>query len=272
MQIDIFDVEHGSCALITADNGKHILIDCGHNSTTGWRPSTYLRSLGIAQIEKLIITNCDRDHASDLPNLQAGFQVDSLMRNPTITEDNLRVIKGVNMSPGIDVLATMIGSYNAPVTDYDYGGVELFRFWNRYPDQFQDENNLSLVVIVKYGNFYICFPDDMEEEGWLKLIETTPTLLEKMKLVDILVASHHGRSNGRCGDLYTRENWKPLITVISDSGIEYATQETVAWYRERSRGINWDDGSTRHVLTTRRDGAIRIVPQQDGGFRVTTGT
>jgi len=42
MRAQIFDVEHGACNLITADTGARVLIDCGHNSTTGWRPSVYL--------------------------------------------------------------------------------------------------------------------------------------------------------------------------------------------------------------------------------------
>jgi hypothetical protein len=43
MELQIFDVEHGACALLTAHNGTRFMIDCGHNSTTGWKPGTYLR-------------------------------------------------------------------------------------------------------------------------------------------------------------------------------------------------------------------------------------
>src|SRR5688572_33355576 len=121
MIIEIFDVEHGSCALVTADNGRHILIDCGHNSSTGWRPSRFLANRGIDRIDKLIITNCDRDHASDLPNVARNFRIDMLTKNPTLTEENLRRIKGIdNMSPGIDVLASMIGDYGSPANEPDF--------------------------------------------------------------------------------------------------------------------------------------------------------
>jgi beta-lactamase superfamily II metal-dependent hydrolase len=269
MQIDIFNVEHGSCALITADNGNHILIDCGHNSTTGWRPSRHLERLGVTRIEQLIITNCDRDHASDLPNIAARFPIYILRKNPTITEANLRLIKGVNMSPGIDALATMIGNYNAQAPEIDFAGINLATFWNEYPTDFQDENNLSMIVILTYGNFGICFPGDMEEPGWLNLARTT-NLLHRISDVDVLVAAHHGRDNGRCELLYTHRGWRPQVTIISDSGIEHATQETVGWYRQRSRGIQWDDGTVRSVLTTRSDGAMRIVVQPNGNWRLTT--
>src|SRR6266853_5332058 len=56
---------------------------------------------------------------------------------------------------------------------------------------------------------------------------------------DILVASHHGRENGCCEELFSR-GWKPIVVIISDAGIEHATQETVAWYRARARGMNYN--------------------------------
>lgn len=270
MQIDVFDVEHGSCALVTADNGARILIDCGHNSSTNWRPSTHLQNLGVTHLEQLIVTNCDRDHASDLPNIVKQLPISLLMRNPTITEQNLRTIKGVDMSPGIDTLASMLGTFNAPAPQIDFAGIQLTTYWNRYPDDFDDENNLSLVVILKYGPFCMCFPGDMEESGWLKLIERT-NLVETMSGVDILVAAHHGRANGKCDLLYKLGNWKPKVTIISDSGIQHATQETVNWYYQRTIGIPWDDGSVRRVLTTRSDGSINIDVQTNGNWRLTAG-
>lgn len=269
MHIDIFNVEHGSCALVTTDNNKHILIDCGHNSTTGWRPSAHLARLKVYRIEKLIITNCDRDHASDLPNIIKQFQITQLTKNPSITEKNLREIKGVgNMSPAIDALATMIGNYNAESPDEDFGGITFSYYWNNYPKPFEDENNLSLVTVLQYSQFRMCFPGDIEKPGWENLARGTD-LLRDMAGVDILLASHHGRENGCC-DLLYEKGWRPGLTIISDSGIEHATQETVQWYRSRTQGIPWNGGETRRVLTTRSDGAIRIVPKTDGGFWVTS--
>jgi hypothetical protein len=37
MKLQIFDVEHGACSLLTADNNARVMIDCGHNATTGGR-------------------------------------------------------------------------------------------------------------------------------------------------------------------------------------------------------------------------------------------
>ena len=46
------------------------MIDSGHNTTTGWRPSTYIRRiLNRRRLEYLFITNADQDHMSDLDGL-----------------------------------------------------------------------------------------------------------------------------------------------------------------------------------------------------------
>jgi hypothetical protein len=46
------------------------MIDCGHNTTTGWRPSTFIRNeMGRTKLDYLFVTNADQDHLSDLEGL-----------------------------------------------------------------------------------------------------------------------------------------------------------------------------------------------------------
>lgn len=71
MILDIYDVEHGACALITTSNGRRVLIDSGHNVRTGWHPGTFLRKAGITEIDRLCVTNYDEDHVSGCPTCSA---------------------------------------------------------------------------------------------------------------------------------------------------------------------------------------------------------
>jgi beta-lactamase superfamily II metal-dependent hydrolase len=263
MQIRIFDVEHGGCALVTADTGACILIDCGHNGTTGWRPSAYLRQLGVRHLEKLIITNYDEDHASDLANLIRTVPIDVLVTNPSVTAPQLRLLKrSGGIGSGIDALADLKSRYTAAVTgEANFGNLTTTFFWNRYPTDFQDENNLSLVVILKAYGLTICFPGDLEVSGWENLLRN-PDFARAMGEVNVLVASHHGRENGCSGQLFSQAGFNPAIVVISDSGLEHATQETVAWYAARTQGIVLN-GQTRRVLTTRSDGRVLIEALPD---------
>jgi beta-lactamase superfamily II metal-dependent hydrolase len=259
MQIRIFDVEHGGCALVTADTGARILIDCGHNGSTGWRPSTYLRQLSVGHLEKLIITNYDEDHASDLANLVKTVSIGVLVSNPSVTAAQLRQLKKIGgVGSGIDALADMKSRYTGSVIGdgADFGNLSTTFFWNRYPTEFEDENNLSLVVIMKAHGLTICFPGDMEVQGWETLLRN-PAFVQAMGEVNVFVASHHGRANGCSGQLFSQTGLNPVIVVISDSGVEYATQETVGWYRNRTKGMMLN-GENRHVLTTRRDGRVLL--------------
>ena len=57
----VFDVEHGACAIMLSPTAERIaMIDCGHNGSTSWRPSTYIRyTLQRNILDYLFITNAN---------------------------------------------------------------------------------------------------------------------------------------------------------------------------------------------------------------------
>ncbi|MCI0560821.1 MAG: hypothetical protein MN733_20245, partial [Nitrososphaera sp.] len=147
MELKIFDVEHGACTLLTCDNGARLMIDCGHNSETGWRPGTYLRNQGITRLDMLAITNYDEDHVSGLPNLLDNVEVEWLWRNKSVTPDTIAYLKSEDgTGPGIQALINMASNYTRgeDATPPTFLGVERQSFCNRYPN-YDDENNLSMV-------------------------------------------------------------------------------------------------------------------------------
>lgn len=261
--LEIFDVEHGQCSLLSSDAGAHMLIDCGHNGATGWRPSGMLRYRGIERLDELVITNCDEDHASDLANVRATVPIGILNRNPTVSGFDLYQLKAQGgMGAGIAALADMTTEFSHPITVWpNYDGMVSAHFWNRYPDDFDDENNLSLVTIMRWSRpdglpgFSILYGGDMERPGWLRLLQQPE--FREMHDIDVFVASHHGRLNGYCPEIFEWTGLRPAIFVISDSGIQHASQETIALYRNHARGIDYD-GTVRKVITTRRDGWIQF--------------
>jgi beta-lactamase superfamily II metal-dependent hydrolase len=273
MKIEIFDVEHGQCAMITCPpDGKKLMIDAGHN-VGKWRPSTHFKG---QSIENLVITNFDEDHTSDIANIRVLCNVNAITRNPSITAAALRKMKAEGgMGYGVKHLHDWLGQIESvpggcPVT-VDLGHVQLNYYWVKYPN-FTDTNNLSLVTFVSYGTFTILFPGDLEKQGWLKLLEN-PYFLAAVRRTIVLVASHHGRDNGRCEELYQGDiswpiDWRPYATIISDAGKEYSTQETTNWYANRTHGCKTRDGSKRKVFTTRSDGKITIDVTANGTWYI----
>jgi hypothetical protein len=136
MQLQIFDVEHGACSLLTADNNTRLIIDCGHNSDTGWRPGTYLRERNITTLEILAVSNYDEDHVSGAKDLFDKIDVRWLWRNKSVSSATLKYLKSQNgMGRGIGRLAHEIdhvftGSGNTTLPMFE-GVIQCTAFWNK---------------------------------------------------------------------------------------------------------------------------------------------
>lgn len=280
MLLRIWDVEHGACAMLhhqlNGYAGRLAMIDSG--CTAEWRPSTFIKyGLSRDRVDYLFITNADQDHMSDLEGLwQEGIGVKTLIRNPHPPADVLRKIKVAGgMSKDIERFLSIHASYNQTVTEpfnEHMGGITRKTFFNQFP-QFTDTNNLSCAVFIEFAGFKILFPGDLEEEGWLALLERQD-FRQELAGVDVLVASHHGRKNGYCEDVF--DYCRPRTVVVSDKAIVHSTQEMTQTYRQRVID-NWPDGAKvattmkqRHVLTTRRDGWIQFTVDAVGNFTIET--
>ncbi len=278
MRLVIWDVQHGACAMVQHVNGQNAgrlaMIDSG--SADDWRPSTYIkRNLGRDKLDYLFITNADQDHMSDLQGLwDAGIKIPVLFRNPSYSAEDMRRIKrlGGPLSADAERYVHSCSAFNqTPSEPFDQhmGGITARVFWNPYPT-FTNTNDLSLVVFIKYAGFKILFPGDLERAGWRALLQRQD-FRDELRYTDILVASHHGRENGFCPEVF--DYCKPSAVVISDKPIVHETQKMVPDYRAvvSENGVPVrNTGKRRHVLTTRRDGWIQITVGGDGRYTIDT--
>ena len=243
-----------------ADNSNLMLFDCGHKSDPEMRPSDFLRSMGQGSIEYLVISNYDEDHISDLPNIIDKLNVRTLSRNSTVTADQLRAVKlkqSGEISPAMEAMLDMIRTYNAgpPSPPHDFPGVTRQSFRNSHPfGNGDDTNNISLVTFLTVNDTTILLPGDLEQEGWNALLRNND-FTGRLADVDIFIASHHGRENGYCPEVFTEHNCRPLVFIFSDSEKQHATQEMTNTYAQWATGVQ-HNGATRKVLTTRSDGPV----------------
>lgn len=259
MDLTIFDVEHGACALLTSDTGTRLMLDCGHNASTGWTPGQHLYKLGATRLDVLMITNYDEDHVSGFRDLDERVFIEWMFRNRTVNGPDLHRLKSdTGMGAGIAHLARRVAAFVPsanPLPHFPRVSWEVF--WNEYPHDFDDENNLSMVVKLVVDGIAFLFPGDMECAGWRQLFASNPAFRSAVANIDVLVASHHGRDNGICPDLFDNHGCKPAIVVISDDYHKYDTQKTTGYYGSKCRGISFR-GESRRVLTTRMDGDIHF--------------
>jgi len=272
MRIDIFDVGHGNCALVSCPNGARIMVDCGYLSDPGWFPSVTFAG---QFIDLLVFSNLDEDHVDDLPYIWRDVPLGSIFSNPSVTAPALAAMKSDHgMGDGIRQAHAILHHFGPGLIGRpaDLGTVRAWAYWNRYGVDFTDTNNLSLAVFVRYGAFTILFTGDLETAGWRTLLRS-PAFQWDLASVNVLVASHHGRANGQCEEAFNV--CQPDIVVFSDDQRRYESQNTDAWYRARTKGINdltsqcYPITGMRHVLTTRRDGSLQINVAPNGHFQVT---
>lgn len=274
MKVQIFDVKHGACAMITGPNGKRLMIDCGfREGADPWFPSVAFAG---QRIEMLVIQNLDEDHVDDLPYVWDGLEIGAFYSNPSVDAAALKAMKTQGMDEGVTEAHAILKALGPGLTGLraDLGSVAVRAYFNHYGHPFTTTNDLSVAVFVTYGRFRILFGGDLERAGWLELLKS-PRFRADLGSVNAIVGSHHGRASGKCDELF--DYCWPDIAIFSDDAKQYETQETDAWYRHRVSGI--PDYSRparapgvfamRHVFTTRRDGTITIDVNPLGGYRVT---
>ena len=205
LEIHFIDVGQGDSILIKnkksyylIDTGGSIFgnFDIGKNITL-----PYLKKNGIMKLNGVFISHFHEDHSQGLPLLIDKLKVDNVLisyGNPnseaynhiieknipvTILRENDRIVLDKNTS--IEVLS--------PTVDFINRNLE--------------ENDLSLVFLLKYFNREILFTGDMEKE-----VENY--LLDKFhRPVDIIKVPHHGSNTSSDSSLL--EVIKPKIGVIT---------------------------------------------------------
>ena len=265
MDLKIFDVEHGGCALLTCDDNTRLMIDAGHNGSTNWRPGAYLRQQNISNLEMLAVTNYDEDHVSGIGDLFDNVNVNWLWRNTSVATTVLKKLKSdTGMGPGIDRLCNAIDKVftgdGVATPQPTFAGLKRTAFYNDYPN-FDDENNLSMAILLECHGTGALFTGDLEKSGWLKLLENS-SFRAALSRVNVLMASHHGRESGCCEEAM-KLCTNLFYVVISDKGYQYDTQYTNAFYSRFAKGGPFR-GQTRKVLTTRNDGRIGFEFRADG--------
>jgi beta-lactamase superfamily II metal-dependent hydrolase len=209
LEIHVIDVGQGDCFLIVSPSGKKVLIDGGDTGKGLKVILPYLLSHGISSIDYVIASHFHADHIGGLDE----------------------VINGLG------------GSWKISVTAYDRGGTYNSKAFQEYiasvgdkrktilPDQIidlgdgvtlkciasngyvpsgkvyygDDENALSVVLLLKYHTFDMYFGGDIN-------LSIEPYLVFYAADVDIYKVSHHGSSTS--SSLTLLNTLKPEVSVI----------------------------------------------------------
>ncbi|MBR5337097.1 MAG: DNA internalization-related competence protein ComEC/Rec2 [Lachnospiraceae bacterium] len=226
--ITFLDVGQGDSILIRCANGSNIMIDAGSGNVSAPgknRILPCLRSYGVANIDRLILTHPDSDHINAVDEvLDSNIEVGEILiaevhsndeaiiklhdkvsshNEYSINKINIRYIQRGDMffegNTSFNVLYPQ-GESNSDINSVSDRDIDL--------QTENDRNTTSIVIEMTEGDTRALFTGDLEKEGETILINSG--LLED---VDILKVAHHGSKYSTTEEFL--RNITPEIAIIS---------------------------------------------------------
>lgn len=257
--VHFIDVGQGDSALVLCD-GEAMLIDGGESDQSSVIYS-YLQKLDIQRLEYLVATHPHSDHIGGLSGAVQYAQVDTAL-SPVDDWDTKTFRNLKKYLAEQDVSFTIPSAGDA----FSLGSAAVTVIGPAA--EYEDANNLSLVLRVDYGGTSFLFTGDMEREAEADLLEAGADLS-----ASVLKVGHHGSSTSTSYP-FLREVMPQYAVISCGAGNSYGHphEETmsrlhdagVTVYRTDLQGtvICTSDGET--VSFTTESGAAPAQPAADG--------
>lgn len=235
LKIIVLDVGQGDATLLAAPGGETALIDTGPPQTGAEIILKTMKELGIAQIQTIFISHHHEDHTGGLPLL-----LQTQWGKRAVVIDKTNVVTGRRLPLG-EATVTMVAGNG------EFGQTSLA------PAAREDENNLSLALLVEYGIFRYFTDGDLPGGGGDPPYQTLD--LESLVAplagdVDVILVPHHGSQTS------THETFleilRPEAAILSvGRGNDFFHPHPAVVRRIEEAGIR--------LLRTDRDGSICIT-------------
>lgn len=221
----------------------------------------YLESKGICKIDGWIVSHFDQDHVSGLLEILENYQCDLAGKNKSgitieqiILPDMQRKEEGT-IQEQIKSLARKNGILIKEVSTgmiFQKGKTSICVLAPQKDVLYEDQNQGSMVVEVRYQNFRALLTGDVEKEG--EAVLTKQPILHK---IDLLKVAHHGSKNGSCEEFLQKV--QPEAAVIS-CGKENRYGHPHKEVLQRLKAMNC------RILRTDEDGAVDVVVKDNGWY------
>ncbi len=188
LEIITFDVGNADAFLIKTPQNKYFIIDTAKmsykssSSTAKLVIAKYLKDRGIKDIEGMILTHFDLDHAGGATDLINELNIKNIYVN-TLKKDTYttnKIFEAIDKTK----IPTHLAKNNQVI--YIENNFELKTFIANIPD---NDNENSIITLINYGDFNTLFTGDAGTTAFEKIKNNIPENIEVFKV------GHHGGKN-----------------------------------------------------------------------------
>jgi len=240
LKVHFLDVGQADCILIELPNGQKMIVDAGNNDDKDTIIS-YIDSLGIKKFDYLVGTHPHEDHIGALDSVINSYEIGRVYMpnapsNTKTFEDVLLAVK----NKGLKITAPKPGCY---ILD-DNKGISV-QVLAPNSSSYEDLNNYSIVLKIKYKNTSLLLACDAEE-----ILENEILAKGYDVKADVLKIGHHGSSSSTSLQFLKKVSPKyAVISVGQDNKYGHPHAETLE--KLNSTGVQ--------ILRTDTEGSIVII-------------
>ena len=182
LAVHFIDVGQADCILLSCGD-DYMLID-GGNAADGYAVRSYLENAGVDKLDLLVATHPHEDHIGGLPTVLTYFEAETIWTTE-ITYSNSTIRKFLDAADKQD----------APVVQPMGGetfllGSALVTVLGPVSTDYEDVNNLSLVLMVEFEDTRFLFTGDMETLAEGDMLDFWGESFNWK--ADVLKVGHHG--------------------------------------------------------------------------------
>ncbi len=181
LEIHYIDVGQGDAALVRFNN-KNMLIDSGPRESQD-KILKYLDSLNIKTINIIIGSHPHEDHMGNMASIVKKYSIGSFYAPKAIAtqyffENLVKELNNKNLKI-TPVHSDMVISFDPKI--------EINVYWPEENEEYDNLNNYSIVMSLKYQNNSFLFTGDVESNCEKKIVENGSDIS-----CDVLKVAHHG--------------------------------------------------------------------------------
>lgn len=192
------DVGEGDCEFVELPDGKCLLIDAG-TSDSGEKIVKYIGSLGYTSIDYVILSHPHSDHIGGMPNILKHFNV-GIIYMPDTTGISPEYVDTAELMKKQQI-PTAIAKRGVKVCDGDGYSVDIIAPCSK---SYDNENNYSAIVMIKFGTTSFLYMGDAEKESENEIGGNVSA--------NVIKVGHHGSKTSSSSEFLKRVN--PEYAVI----------------------------------------------------------